>query len=124
MAKMKYRTSLSYPNEGTNDTPFNNNLKEFDEFIGESRKRERAWRRATFVLLSFLLASVLGWLYVSSLAQGSSLRHRGPALGRIEIRGKHRAGPRRVPSVSRMLPGDTTYGSSSSIRDRFLPTAR
>ena len=45
MAKMKYKSSLSYPNEGTNATPFNNNLKEFDEFIGESRKRERAWRR-------------------------------------------------------------------------------
>jgi type IV secretion system protein VirB5 len=67
MAKMKYKTSLSYPNEGTNDTPFNRNLKEFDEFIGESRKRERSWRRATVVLLSFLAASVLGWLYVSTL---------------------------------------------------------
>ena len=67
MAKMKYRSSLSYPNEGTNDTPFNSNLKEFDEFIGESRRRERAWRRVTFVLLAFLLVSVLGWLYVSSL---------------------------------------------------------
>jgi type IV secretion system protein TrbF len=67
MGKMKYKSSLSYPNEGTNDTPFNNNLKEFDEFIGESRRRERAWRRVSFVLLSFLLASALGWLYVSSL---------------------------------------------------------
>ena len=67
MAKMRYKASLSYPNEGTNDTPFNRNLKEFDEFIGESRKRERSWRRATFVLLSFLAASVLGWLYVSTL---------------------------------------------------------
>ena len=67
MAKMKCRTSLSYPNEGTNDTPFNRNLREFDEFIGESRKRERSWRRATFVLLSLLAASVLGWLYVSTL---------------------------------------------------------
>jgi type IV secretion system protein VirB5 len=69
MAKMKYKGSLSYPNEGTNDTPFNNNLKEFDEFIGESRRRERSWRRATFVLLSFLIASALGWLYVSSLSR-------------------------------------------------------
>ncbi len=67
MAKMKYRSSLSYPNEGTNDTPFNSNLKEFDEFVGESRRRERAWRRVTVVLLAFLLVSVLGWLYVSSL---------------------------------------------------------
>ena len=67
MAKMKYRSSLSYPNEGTNDTPFNNNLKEFDEFIGESRKRERAWRGVTFVLLAFLIVSALGWLYVSTL---------------------------------------------------------
>src|SRR5271157_2113223 len=67
MAKMRYKASLSYPNEGTNDTPFNNNLKEFDEFIGEARKRERSWRRATFVLLSFLIASVLAWLYVSTL---------------------------------------------------------
>ena len=67
MAKMKYKSSLSYPNEGTNATPFNNNLKEFDEFIGESRKREKAWRRVALVLLSFLSISVLGWLYVSSL---------------------------------------------------------
>ena len=67
MAKMKYKSSASYPNEGTNDTPFNNNLKEFDEFIGESRRREKAWRRVAFVLLAFLTLSVLGWLYVSSL---------------------------------------------------------
>jgi type IV secretion system protein VirB5 len=67
MAKMKYKGSLSYPNEGTNDTPFNNNLKEYDEFIGESRKREKAWRRVAFGLLSFLSVSVVGWLYVSSL---------------------------------------------------------
>ena len=51
MAKMKYKSSLSYPNEGTNATPFNNNLKEFDEFIGESRKREKAWRKVALVLL-------------------------------------------------------------------------
>jgi type IV secretion system protein VirB5 len=67
MAKMKYRSSLSYPNEGANDTPFNNNLKEFDEFIGESRRRERSWRRVTLVLLAFLILSALGWLHVSSL---------------------------------------------------------
>ena len=67
MAKMKYRSSLSYPNEGTNDTPFNNNLKEFDEFIGESRKRERAWRDVAFGLLAFLFISALGWLYVSTM---------------------------------------------------------
>ena len=67
MAKMKYRSSLSYPSEGTNDTPFNDNLKEFDEFIGESRKRERAWRRVAFGLLAFLLASALGWFYLSKL---------------------------------------------------------
>ena len=67
MAKMKYKSSLSYPNEGTNDTPFNNNLKEFDEFIGESRKRERAWRRVAFGLLGFLLASALGWFYLAKL---------------------------------------------------------
>src|SRR5208337_3583933 len=67
MAKMKYRSSLSYPSEGTNDTPFNSNLKEFDEFIGESRRRERAWRRVALVLLAFLFLSPLGWLYVSSL---------------------------------------------------------
>jgi type IV secretion system protein TrbF len=67
MAKMRYKSSLSYPNEGTNDTPFNTNLRQFDEFVGESRKRERSWRRVSFALLSFLVASVLGWLYVSSL---------------------------------------------------------
>src|SRR5208337_5488965 len=67
MAKMKYRSSLSYPSEGTNDTPFNNNLKEFDEFIGESRRRERSWRRVTLVLLAFLILSALGWLFVSTL---------------------------------------------------------
>ena len=67
MARMKYKSSLSYPNEGTNDTPFNNNLKEFDEFIGESRKRERAWRTVAFGLMGFLSVSVIGWFYVSSL---------------------------------------------------------
>lgn len=67
MAKMKYHSSLSYPNEGTNDTPFNNNLREFDEFIGESRKRERAWRRVAMLLMGFLFLSAVGWLYVSSL---------------------------------------------------------
>ena len=67
MAKMKYRGSLAYPNEGTNETPFNRNLKEFDEFIGESRKRERAWRRVAMALLAFLFLSVAGWVYVASL---------------------------------------------------------
>lgn len=67
MAKMKYRSSLSYPNEGTNDTPFNANLKEFDEFIGESRRREKAWRRVAMLLLGFIFISAIGWLYVSSL---------------------------------------------------------
>jgi type IV secretion system protein TrbF len=67
MGKLKYKSGLSYPNEGTNATPFNSNLKEFDEFIGESRKREKAWRTASFVLLAFLILSVAGWLYIASL---------------------------------------------------------
>jgi type IV secretion system protein TrbF len=67
MPKMKYHGSVSYPAEGTNSTPFNNNLKEFDEYIGESRKRERAWKTVTLVLLAFLCASLVGWLYVASL---------------------------------------------------------
>ena len=67
MARMRYKGSLSYPNEGTNETPFNQNLKQFDEFIGESRKRERSWRRVSFALLFFLGLSALVWLYVSTL---------------------------------------------------------
>ena len=67
MGRLKYKSGLSYANEGTNDTPFNSNLKEFDEFIGESRKREKAWRAVTFVLLAFLILSLGAWLYVVSL---------------------------------------------------------
>jgi len=67
MGKLKYKSGLSYANEGTNETPFNSNLKEFDEFIGESRRREKAWRATSFVLLAFLVLSVVGWLYISSL---------------------------------------------------------
>src|SRR5579864_683171 len=67
MAKMKYRGSVSYPNEGSNSTPFNSNLKEFDEYVGESRRRERVWKVVTLALLAFLGASLVGWLYVASL---------------------------------------------------------
>ncbi len=67
MAKLKYKSGLSYANEGTNDTPFNSNLQEFDEFIGESRKREKAWRAVAFVLLAFLILSLGAWLYMASL---------------------------------------------------------
>ena len=67
MGKLKYKSGLSYPNEGTNDTPFNSNLKEFDEFIGESRKREKAWRTVSMALLAFLVLSIGGWLYIASL---------------------------------------------------------
>jgi type IV secretion system protein TrbF len=67
MQAMKPRGAASYPAGGSNSTPFNNNLREFDEYIGESRRRERAWRRATFVLLLFLFASLGGWVYVGSL---------------------------------------------------------
>ena len=67
MGKMKHRGAVAYPTGGTNSTPFNSNLKEFDEWVGEARRRERFWKAVTLALLAFLLASLAAWLYVSTL---------------------------------------------------------
>lgn len=64
---MKGKSAVTYAFTGSNATPFNKNLKEFDDFIGETEKEKKAWKRVALALIVLVIASPIGWLYFASM---------------------------------------------------------
>lgn len=67
MGNDQYKGAKVYQPEGKNTTPFNDLLKEYDDYMGERTKERNKWRSVAFMLIAIIAAQGLGWVYAISL---------------------------------------------------------
>lgn len=63
---MKHKNS-TYSPDPIKGTPFNTLDKQYDSLIGEERRAKYIWMIISLVLVLYVVASILGWLYAINL---------------------------------------------------------